>query len=170
MRLTVAFTSQPSSRNCTASQSSSSGWLGGSPWAPKSSAVFTKPVPKNCCQNRFTATRAVSGCSGLTSQRARPRRLGAASAGSGGRKAGVARVVDGLGPLGGRGAGLALQLVGPPPRALQRREPLRRRDPHDRHVLGGVAVERLAVDAVEEREQPVVVLLADRVVLVVVAA
>ena len=29
-----------------ASQSSKSGWLGGSPWEPKSSAVFTRPVPK----------------------------------------------------------------------------------------------------------------------------
>ena len=37
------LTSQPSSRNWTASQSSSSGWLGGSPCAPKSSAVLTMP-------------------------------------------------------------------------------------------------------------------------------
>src|SRR3974377_2352355 len=55
------FTSQPSSRNWTASQSSSSGWLGGSPWLPKSSAVFTNPVPKHCCQKRVTATRAGGG-------------------------------------------------------------------------------------------------------------
>ena len=37
-------------------------------------------------------------------------------------------------------------------------------------MLGGVAVERLAVEAVEEGEQLVVLLLRDRVVLVVVAA
>ncbi len=55
------FTSQPSSRNWTASQSSSSGWLGGSPCEPKSSAVLTMPVPKTWSQNRLTATRAVSG-------------------------------------------------------------------------------------------------------------
>ena len=61
--------------NSVASQSSSSGCEGGSPWRPKFSVVFTSPVPKCCCQSRFTATRAVSGLSGETSQRARPRRL-----------------------------------------------------------------------------------------------
>ena len=40
------FTSQPDSRNSTASQSSSSGCDGASPCDPKSSAVFTMPVPK----------------------------------------------------------------------------------------------------------------------------
>ena len=53
--------SQPERMNSTASQSSSSGWLGGSPCAPKSSTVFTRPVPKSICQSRLTATRAVSG-------------------------------------------------------------------------------------------------------------
>ena len=48
-----------------ASQSSSSGWLGHSPCAPKSSTVLTRPVPKNICQERLTATRAVSGCAGV---------------------------------------------------------------------------------------------------------
>ena len=92
------FTSQPSSRNCTASQSSSSGWLGGSPCEPKSSAVLTMPVPKNCCQNRLTATRAVSGCFGAISHWARPRRFIGAPGGSGGRNAGVARL-DLVAPL-----------------------------------------------------------------------
>ncbi len=35
-----------SSRNCTASQSSNSGWLGGSLRVPKSLSVLTMPVPK----------------------------------------------------------------------------------------------------------------------------
>src|SRR5687767_672900 len=37
--------------------------------------VFTKPVPKNSAQYRFTVTRAVSGCSGETSHTARSSRL-----------------------------------------------------------------------------------------------
>ena len=41
------------SRYSAASQSSSSGWLGGSPCVPKSPLVFTSPMPKNCCQRRF---------------------------------------------------------------------------------------------------------------------
>ena len=85
------FTSQPSSRNCTASQSSSSGWLGGSPCEPKSSAVLTMPVPKTWSQNRLTATRAVSGWFGAVSQRASPSRFSGAPGGSGGKNAGVAR-------------------------------------------------------------------------------
>ena len=72
------FTSQPSSRNWTASQSSSSGWLGGSPCEPKSSAVLTSPVPKTWSQNRLTATRAVKGWFGATSHCARPSRLSGA--------------------------------------------------------------------------------------------
>ena len=72
----MALTSQPERTNSVASQSSSSGWLGGSPWAPKSSTVFTSPVPKSICQSRLTATRAVSGLAGSTSQRARPSRSG----------------------------------------------------------------------------------------------
>ena len=35
------------------------------PATPKSSTVFTRPVPKYICQKRFTATRAVSGCRGI---------------------------------------------------------------------------------------------------------
>ena len=49
--------------NSVASQSSSSGWVGGSPCVPKSSLVSTRPRPKNCSQTRLTATRAVSGLS-----------------------------------------------------------------------------------------------------------
>ena len=55
---------QPLSMNSTASQSSNFGWLGGSPWLPKSSLVFTRPVPNGCCHKRLIVTRAVSGFSG----------------------------------------------------------------------------------------------------------
>src|SRR5439155_10808175 len=75
--------------NSLASQSSSSGWLGRSPWTPKSSVVFTSPVPKNVCQKRFTVARAVSGLSGETIQFATARRFRGASFGSGGRLAGT---------------------------------------------------------------------------------
>ncbi len=75
--------------NSTASQSSNSGWLGGSPWVPKSSLVFTSPVPNIACQTRLIATRLVSGCAGSTSHRARPSRFDGASLGNGGRNAGV---------------------------------------------------------------------------------
>ena len=53
---------QPRCMNSEASQSSSSGWVGRSPWVPKSSLVKTMPRPKTSCQMRFTATREVSGC------------------------------------------------------------------------------------------------------------
>ena len=69
------FTSQPDSRNSTASQSSSSGCDGSSPLTPKSPAVRTRPVPKSSCQKRLTVTRAVSGCSGRSSHCAKPRRF-----------------------------------------------------------------------------------------------
>ena len=59
-----------------ASQSSSSGCDGGVPRVPKSSLVSTRPRPKNCSHAWLTATRAVSGFSRLTSQRASPRRFG----------------------------------------------------------------------------------------------
>ncbi len=85
----IAFTSQPRSTNSVASQSSSSGCDGHSPCEPKSSTVFTSPVPKYICQNRFTVTRAVSGFDGSTSQRANPSRLFGAPAGSGGSTAGT---------------------------------------------------------------------------------
>ena len=68
-------------RTPTASQSSSSGWLGSSPCVPKSSSVSTSPMPKSCAQKRLTATRAVSGLSGRHSQRATPSRSVAASCG-----------------------------------------------------------------------------------------
>ena len=56
-------------------------------------AVFTSPVPKNCCQKRFTVTRAVSGFSGATSQ-SRGRAASAVLGGSffsGGRNGGRRR-------------------------------------------------------------------------------
>ena len=74
---------QPRSRNSTASQSRSSPWTGYSLWTPKSSDVLTIPAPKECCHIRLTCTRAVSGCSGMTSQRASPRRLAGAPSGIG---------------------------------------------------------------------------------------
>ena len=73
-----AFTSQPDSRNSTASQSSSFGCDGSSPVMPKSPAVGTRPVPKTSCQKRLTVTRAVSGWSGWVSHCASPRRLAGA--------------------------------------------------------------------------------------------
>ena len=63
-----------------ASRATRDGWAA-RPAMPKSSAVLTRPVPKNICQKRLTITRPVSGCSGSTSQRARPSRLGGASFG-----------------------------------------------------------------------------------------
>ena len=50
--------------NATARWSSSSGWLGGWPAAPKLSGVGTSPRPNRCSQTRLTITRAVSGLSG----------------------------------------------------------------------------------------------------------
>ena len=43
---------------------------------PKLSVVATRPLPNTWCQMRFTITRAVSGFSGDTSQRASARRFG----------------------------------------------------------------------------------------------
>ena len=71
----MCLTSQPLSRNSTASQSSSSGWTGHSPWAPRSSTRLLMPVPKSCFQSRFTNTRAVSGFSGEVSHLARSSRV-----------------------------------------------------------------------------------------------
>ena len=51
------------------------------PATPKSSTVLTSPVPKSICQKRLTATRAVSGLAGSTSQRARPSRSAGAPCG-----------------------------------------------------------------------------------------
>src|SRR5262245_38124465 len=86
-----ALTSHPRRMNSVASQSSNSGWEGGSPCEPKLSTVFTSPTPKNISQDRFTATRAVNGLDGSTSHMAKPNRLLGAPAGSGGSHAGVAR-------------------------------------------------------------------------------
>ena len=86
------FTSQPESRNSTASQSSSSGCDGGSPCDPKSSAVFTMPVPNTCCQNRFTVTRAIRGLEGSTIHSAKPSRLRGKDCDIGGKTAGHIRM------------------------------------------------------------------------------
>ena len=63
MARTMCFMSQPLSMNSQASQSSSAGFTGGSPWAPRSSSTLLKPVPKNCFHSRFITVRAVSGFS-----------------------------------------------------------------------------------------------------------
>ena len=62
----MALIDQPRATNSAASQSSSSGWLGFWPIAPKSSADFTRPSPKWCFQSRLTITR---GRRGLTADR-----------------------------------------------------------------------------------------------------
>ena len=59
----------------SASQSSSFGWDGYWPCAPKSLDVFTMPVPKNCSQCLFTVTREVMGFLGDISHLANVRRL-----------------------------------------------------------------------------------------------
>ena len=74
-RCIAFFISQPRWTNSVASQSSSSGCDGRSPFVPKSSTVATRPTPKCCAQKRLTATRAVSGLSGATSHLASARRL-----------------------------------------------------------------------------------------------
>ena len=82
----------PARTNSVASQSSSSGCVGGSPCVPKSSLVSTMPRPKNCSQTRLTVTRAVSGLSSLDAASARGRGGSAgASSGSGGSDGGRRR-------------------------------------------------------------------------------
>src|SRR5438045_3582604 len=56
--------------NALASQSSSSGWVGFSPFLPKSEGVPTIPLPKWYCQTRLTNTRAVNGLDGVARARA----------------------------------------------------------------------------------------------------
>src|SRR5213075_3045727 len=46
-----------------ASQSSSSGWLGGCPKRPKSLGDSASPWPKCCCHSRFASTRDGKGLS-----------------------------------------------------------------------------------------------------------
>ena len=65
---------QPRLTNSVASQSSSSGWVGGSPDRPKLEGLGTSPRPKCLSQTWFTMTREVSGCPGWVSQRARASR------------------------------------------------------------------------------------------------
>ena len=66
----IVLIDQPDSTNRRASQSSSKGWLGRPPRAPKLSGVATSPLPKCQRQIRLTITRLVSGCAGSVSQRA----------------------------------------------------------------------------------------------------
>ena len=75
----MCLTSQPESMNSQASQSSSAGFGGGSPWAPRSSSTLLRPRPKNCFHSRFITVRAVSGFSRDTSQRARSSRFNSRS-------------------------------------------------------------------------------------------
>ena len=70
IRRCSALRLQPCSTNQRASQSSSSGWVGGSPIVPKSLGVRTRPTPKWYCQTRLTITRAVSGLSRSVNHRA----------------------------------------------------------------------------------------------------
>ena len=60
----------PRRTNSFASQSRSSGWLGGSPSRPKSLGVPASPRPKWYCQIRLTITRVESGLSLPLIQRA----------------------------------------------------------------------------------------------------
>ena len=69
----MCFMLQLCSVNSTASQSSSSGWVGASPVLPKLLGVRTIPSPKWSCQSRFTITRAVSGLSREAIHSASPR-------------------------------------------------------------------------------------------------
>ena len=62
--LCMALIDQPESMNSPASQSSSSGWVGGVPRRPKSDGVGTIGLPKWCCQMRLTITRAVRALAG----------------------------------------------------------------------------------------------------------
>ena len=59
---------QPDSISSTASQSSSSGWVGRLPLRPKSKTVATSGAWKCRTQMWLTATRAVSGLSRLAIQ------------------------------------------------------------------------------------------------------
>ena len=51
---------------------SNAAFAGFSPCTPKSSVVFTRPIPKKVCHSRFTVTRAVRGFSRAMSHRAKP--------------------------------------------------------------------------------------------------
>ncbi len=85
------LTSQPSSRNWTASQSSSSGWLGGSPWTPKSSAVLTMPGAEDLKPEAVDGHAGGQRMVGRDQPLGQPQAVAGASGGSGGRNAGTAR-------------------------------------------------------------------------------
>ena len=75
IRRCIALIDQPEARKSAASQSSSSGWVGGVPRRPKSEGVGTIGLPKWCCQIRLTITRAARSRGGPSvSQRARASR------------------------------------------------------------------------------------------------
>ena len=63
--------------------------VGASPDEPKSSSVATNPIPNSRAQKRLTATRAVSGFSGLTIHFASARRLAGIASSRGGSEFGV---------------------------------------------------------------------------------
>src|SRR5690348_8831589 len=67
----IALTDQPRATNSAASQSSSSGWVGFFPVAPKLFGLPAMAWPKCQSQRRLTMTRGVSGFSGLAIQSAR---------------------------------------------------------------------------------------------------
>ena len=73
--LCIALTSQPVRTNSVASQSSSSGMRGRFALRAEVLGGLHQAGAEVVCQNRFTATRAVSGFAGSTSHRARPSRL-----------------------------------------------------------------------------------------------
>ena len=56
MSLCIFFRPQPPRTNFVANQSNSFGCVGGAPVRPKFPGVATNPVPKWCCQMRFTIT------------------------------------------------------------------------------------------------------------------
>ena len=86
----MCFTSQPLSMNSTASQSSSSGWVGHSPCEPRSSSVrdeplaegeLPQPVHEDARGQRVVARRSASARGRAGSPGGRRRRSGAGSAG-----------------------------------------------------------------------------------------
>src|SRR5437016_3119753 len=168
IRFIIFFTSQPSSRNCTARQSSNSGWLGGSPWEPKSSAVLTMPVPKRERRARFGAgvlnemvtellplrvgTLALVKLDDFLDGLGQPLAAGSFLHAQPGRQRVGSFLILEL-HLGHFGGNLFLQrryfLLG----LCQRRKLFGSRDPGDRWVTRRIAVQRAAVDAVEEVER-----------------
>ncbi len=122
MRRCIRLTLQPRAANSTASQSSRAGWLGDSPWRPKSFGVVTRPAPKWCCQIRLAMTRPSKGWDSSVSQRA-----------NAARRPGTA------------GDAVPASASGPGPRAAGKpgstRGPLRRNSPRTRTWVSGTLPE-----------------------------